>query len=72
MFSLWAEVSACAGILLLRRPLELGGPLTHLGVGLMALGILASTAYDRTELIELPPGGKQCAKGELGTCVAGV
>jgi cytochrome c-type biogenesis protein CcmF len=43
-----------AATILRSRPLESGAPITHLGMGLMALGILASTAYDRTELLELP------------------
>ena len=34
-----------------------GGPLTHFGFGLMLIGVLASSAYDSNERMNIPRGG---------------
>ncbi|HHM24462.1 MAG TPA: hypothetical protein ENJ23_05395 [Bacteroidetes bacterium] len=39
-----------------KSPAQMGGYLAHAGVGLMIIGIITSTAYDRSEKITLPKG----------------
>lgn len=41
---------------LIRKPSMSGGYLAHVGIGLMILGIITSTVYDRAETIILPRG----------------
>jgi cytochrome c-type biogenesis protein CcmF len=51
-------------IKLIRKKVSLsGGAMAHLGVGLMFLGIIASSAYDRSEKVRLPQGTVQSAMG---------
>jgi cytochrome c-type biogenesis protein CcmF len=40
-----------------------GGAMAHLGVGLMFLGVVASSAYDRSEKVMLKQGGVESAMG---------
>jgi cytochrome c-type biogenesis protein CcmF len=40
-----------------------GGAMAHLGVGLMFLGVVASSAYDRSERVMLKQGGVESAMG---------
>ncbi len=42
--------------LLKKSPAKMGGYLAHAGVGLMIIGIMTSTAYDRSQKITLPKG----------------
>lgn len=46
-----------------RGVLRTGGPLVHLGLALMLIGMVASTAYDRSETIGLPRGETVVALG---------
>ena len=49
---------------LIRKRITISGAaIAHLGVGLMFLGIVASSAYDRSEKVRLVQGGVQSAMG---------
>ncbi|RMG63248.1 MAG: hypothetical protein D6715_11440 [Calditrichaeota bacterium] len=45
--------------LLTRKPAKAGGYLAHVGVGIMIIGILTSSLYDRSEKLTLPQGVPQ-------------
>lgn len=45
--------------LLKKMPLKTGAYLSHIGVGLMIIGIITSSMYDRSEKVNLPTGENQ-------------
>jgi len=49
--------------LLLKKSIQFGGYLAHVGIGLMMIGIITSSAYEKVEKITLPIGTEKSVLG---------